>query len=172
MSVIDDLSLPHPHASHAVRWQCISDGVMGGLSAGAIVRASRDGRAALCLRGRVSLENNGGFVQMALDLSPEGALRDASAFDGIELDVCGNGETYSVHLRTDAVTRPWQSWRQGFVAPPRWQTIRLPFAAFEAHRIDATLDPRRLRRLGIVAIGRAFDADVAVARIVFYSGTR
>jgi hypothetical protein len=171
MHIIDDLSAPHPQSSHAGLWQCISDGVMGGLSAGNILRETRGGRPALCLRGNVSLENNGGFVQMALDLSVDGGLRDAGAFDGVELEVCGNGETYSVHLRTDAVTRPWQSWRQNFVATPAWQTIRLPFSAFEAHRINAPLDPRRLRRLGIVAIGRAFDAEVAVARIGFYSGT-
>ncbi len=171
MRIIDDLSAPHPQSSHAGRWQCISDGVMGGLSAGAIVRENRHGRPALCLRGKVSLENNGGFMQMALDLTPDGGLRDADAFEGIEVDVGGNGEAYSVHLRTDAVTRPWQSWRQNFVAAPAWQTIRLPFSAFAAHRIDAPLDTRRLRRLGIVAIGRAFDAEVAVARISFYSVT-
>ena len=168
MNFIDDLSAPHPQSSHAGRWQCISDGVMGGLSAGTVTREPRAGRTALCLRGAVSLENNGGFVQMALDLTPDGSLRDAGAFEGIELDVCGNGEQYSVHLRTDAVSRPWQSWRQHLIATPAWQTIRLPFAGFEAHRIDAPLNARRLRRLGIVAIGRAFDADVAVARLGFY----
>lgn len=166
---IDDLSMPHPQASHAGRWQCISDGVMGGRSAGGISRETRAQRAAICLRGAVSLENNGGFLQMALDLRADGGVLDASAFEGIALDVCGNGEQYSVHLRTDAVSRPWQSWRQHFDTSAAWQTIRLPFVAFEAHRIDAALDVRRLRRLGIVAIGRAFTADVAVARIGFYS---
>lgn len=169
MHVIDDLTAPHPQSSHAGRWQCISDGVMGGQSAGNISREARGGRPALCLRGKVSLENNGGFVQMALDLDKQGGLLDAAACEGIEIDVCGNGEQYSVHLRTDAVTRPWQSWRHSLVAAPGWQTVHLPFAAFEAHRTDAPLDTRRLRRLGIVAIGRAFDADVAVARLGFYS---
>jgi hypothetical protein len=168
MTPIDDLSAPHPQASHAGRWQFISDGVMGGVSAGNISRQVRAERTAICLRGAVSLENNGGFVQMALDLLPHGGILDAQAFAGVELDVCGNGEQYSLHLRTDAVTRPWQSWRQHFATTPVWQTLRLPFAGFEAHRIDVPLDTRRLRRLGIVAIGRAFEADVAVARVGFY----
>jgi len=40
-------SAPHPQSSHAGRWQCISDGVMGGLSAGTITRESRGGRPAM-----------------------------------------------------------------------------------------------------------------------------
>jgi hypothetical protein len=39
---------------------------------------------------------------------------------------------------------------------------------FAPHRIDLPLNVRRLRRVGIVAIGRAFAADVAVARLAFY----
>src|SRR6476661_7117755 len=46
----------------------------------------------------------------------DGGVVDASAWSGIELDVFGNGEEYGVHLRTDALTRPWQSYRQIFTA--------------------------------------------------------
>lgn len=50
------------------------------------------GRAANVLRGHVSLENNGGFIQMATDLANlnkqgDGTV-DASNYDGIELEVC------------------------------------------------------------------------------------
>jgi hypothetical protein len=119
------------------------------------------------MRGDVSLENNGGFVQMALDLAPQGNLVDASGWVGIELDVIGNDEAYAVHIRTDAVVRPWQSYRQGFRAEANWRTVQLPFTEFLAHRIDIPLDARRLRRIGLVAIGRAFAADLGVGGVRF-----
>jgi hypothetical protein len=113
------------------------------------------------------LENNGGFVQMALDLAPGGGLLDASGWSGLALTVYGNAETYGCHLRTDAVQRPWQSYRQEFAAEPVWRTLHLHFADFRPHRLDAPFDPARLRRLGLVAIGRAFDADLALADLRF-----
>ena len=121
------------------------------------------------MRGEVSLENNGGFVQMALDLAPDGSVVDASEWRGIELDVMGNDEDYSVHLRTDAVARPWQSYRQSFRAGALWQTVQLTFADFTPHRIEVPLDVRRLRRIGLVAIGRAFTADLAVGGMRFFN---
>lgn len=166
--IIDDLSRPSPEASNGADWQFVADGVMGGVSQGAITRERVDGREAYRLRGQVSLENNGGFLQMALDLVPDGGSVDASRFKGIALDVLGNGETYNLHLRTADVTRPWQSYRQSFIAGPRWETHTIAFEDFVAHRLDAPLDVRRLRRLGIVAIGRAFHADVSIGGLRFY----
>jgi hypothetical protein len=166
--VIDDLGKAHPLASNGAFWQLFTDQVMGGVSRGIMAREHVAGRAAIRLRGDVRLENNGGFVQIGLDLAPDGGLVDASGFDGVEIDVLGNDESYGVHLRTDAVTRPWQSYRQRFAATETWQTVRLPFTRFEPHRIDVPLDVRRLRRIGIAAIGRAFAADIAVARVAFY----
>jgi hypothetical protein len=168
-TVIDDLSQPSPRASNGAAWELVTDRVMGGISNGTMRREVAQGREALHMQGDVSLENNGGFVQIALDLAAGGAPIDASRWTGIELDVIGNGESYNLHLRTADVARPWQSYRQSFIAKPEWQTLRLPFADFEAHRIDAPLDLSKLRRIGIVAIGRAFQADVAIAGIRFYA---
>jgi hypothetical protein len=166
--VIDDLSAPHPRAANGADWQLFTDQVMGGVSQGTMRRETVGGRLALRMQGTVSLANNGGFVQIAVDLAAHGAPIDASALAGVELEVFGNGERYGAHLRTDAVTRPWQSYRQPFLATPEWRTVRLPFPAFQPHRLDAPLDVRRLRRLGLVAIGRAFAADLAVARVSLY----
>ena len=126
-----------------------------------------DGRRARCLRGCVSLENNGGFLQLSLDLSRDGLL-DVSAYDGIRLFARGNGERYNLHLKTADTTRPWQSYRSSFETGPEWQDILLPFDTFEPYRIDAPFDQSRLRRLGIVAIGRDFTADLCVADARFY----
>lgn len=170
--VVDDFSKPAPLAANGASWRLITDQVMGGVSRGTMAREIVAGRPAVRMRGKVSLENNGGFVQIALDLSPDGGTFDASGFAGIELDVLGNGEAYGLHLRTADATRPWQSYRQGFQANERWQTVRLPFAGFEAHRIEVPLDLRRLRRIGLVAIGRVFNADLAVGRAAFYYSKR
>lgn len=152
----------------ATQWGFVADRVMGGLSTGSVEPAHIDGRDAMQLRGNVSLENDGGFIQMATDLGPEGALLDATPFTGIEIDVFGNDETYELRLRTDDLTRPWQSYRHVFTAEPVWLTLRIPFAELEPYRTDAPFDPARLRRLGVVAVGRAFEAEVAVAGLRLY----
>ena len=110
------------------------------------------------------LDNQGGFIQMALELAPpRGALRQ-----GIELDVQGNGRHYGVHPRTDAMTAPRQAWRARFAAPPQWQTVRLLFEAFEPYRTGGTLDPAHIRRLGLVAIGEPGEAALCVGRVAFF----
>ena len=171
-AVIDDLSRDPPIAAIGSRWGLFTDQVMGGASKGTMVREAIAGRPAIRMRGDVSLENNGGFVQIALDLSPDGGLVDANAWGGVELDVFGNGEAYGVHLRTDALTRPWQSYRQNFSARAEWRTVQLPFDQFVPHRTDVLLDTRRLRRIGLVAIGRRFSCDLALGGLRFMTSPR
>src|SRR5271166_2958858 len=166
-AVIDDLSRAPPIATIGSHWRLFTDQVMGGVSIGAMARDVIAGRAAIRMRGDVSLENNGGFVQIALDLLRDGGVVDASAWSGIELDVFGNGEEYGVHLRTDALTRPWQSYRQVFAAYAEWRTVQLPFHHFVPHRTDLRLDTHRLLRIGLVAIGRAFSSDLALGGLRF-----
>ena len=167
--IIDDLSTAPHRASNGAAWQLVSDRVMGGVSSGSLSVESVADRKALRLRGQVSLENNGGFLQLALDLAADGSPVDASAWAGLEVDVYGNGARYNLHLRTADVRRPWQSYRQSFTAAPTWRTERLPFEAFEPHRLDVPLDLTTLRRIGIVAIGRAFEADIAVGGVRFFA---
>jgi hypothetical protein len=167
-AVIDDLSHPAPMAAIGTQWQLLTDRVMGGVSQGTMHREVVAGRLAIRMRGEVSLENNGGFVQMALDLAAGGRTMDASAWCGIELDVCGREQEYGVHLRTADLSLPWQSYRQGFRVSPHWETIRLPFAGFVPHRTEVPIDLRRLRRLGVVAIGRAFSVDLCLGGVRFF----
>jgi len=167
--LIDDASADDLTAATGTKWRLVTDQVMGGVSEARVRRASVDGRRAVHLTGQVSLENNGGFVQTTLDLRPDGGAVDASGWSGIDLTVLGNGESYNLHLRTNDVRRPWQSYRQSFHTTGDWRTVRLPFDGFEAHRIDAPLDLTRLKRIGLVAIGREFRADLAVADLRFYA---
>jgi adhesin HecA-like repeat protein len=149
-------------------WTYVADTVMGGVSRGALSREDVAGRPSTRLTGRVSLDNDGGFLQIAGDLRADGGPMDLSAWTGLEIDVHGNGETYELRLRTTDLDRPWQSYRAPFVAPPDWTTIRVPFATLEAHRTDAPFDAEAVRRLGLLAIGREFDADLAVAGLRLY----
>jgi hypothetical protein len=141
---------------------------MGGISEPVLSREVIDGRACLRLRGEVRLENNGGFIQASLDLSAYGDTVDVSACAGLRLVVRGNGERYGAHLRSADCVRPWQSYRASFVAGEGWRRVDLPFDAFTPHRLDVPLDLTRLRRIGLVAIGRAFTADLAVCEALFY----
>lgn len=166
--VIDDLRFETPVAAVGTRWALVSDRVMGGVSAGAMSRERVAGRDAIRLKGSVSLENNGGFLQLALDLATDGGAVDARRWTGIRLDVFGNDQDYNLHLRTSDIRRPWESFRQGFRASEGWTTVLLPFAGFTPHRTDQPLRLERLRRIGVVAIGRTFEADVAIADIRFY----
>lgn len=166
--LIDDFSGSDFVSTLGTRWRGVSDRVMGGVSVAHVTREHVDGRSRLRLSGDVRLDNNGGFIQAALDLSPAGEPLDASDYKGLRLTVRGNGERYSLHLRTPDTVRPWQSYRAHFAASAKWEVIDLPFAAFEPYRVETPLDAKRIRRIGLVAIGRAFFADLSVARLEFY----
>ena len=146
-------------------WEFVSDTVMGGNSSGQIETLQVDGKFATRLTGDVSLENNGGFVQMAFDIESDGKPFDASDWSAIEIDVFGHGEEYDFRLSTSDLARPWQSYRASFVAPHHWTTVRIPFGDFKAHKTDIPLDVKRIRRMGVLAIGRVFSADIAVSAV-------
>lgn len=167
-AIIDDLSRPFPETAVGTRWELVSDAVMGGVSTGRMTSLIVSQRPAIRMQGFVSLENNGGFLQIALDLASGGRTVDASGFRGIAIDVLGDGEAYGLHLRTPDLARPWQSYRAGFVAIETWKTWQVPFVDFAPHRTGVPLDTTRLRRLGLVAIGRNFAPDLCVAGVRFY----
>ncbi|MBK5968344.1 MULTISPECIES: CIA30 family protein [Thiorhodovibrio] len=164
--LIDDFS--NPGASKlGTPWRAVSDQVMGGVSTASLRRLQSADLNVICLEGDVSLENNGGFAQINLDLSADGPL-DASGYTGVWLIQRGNGADYSLHLKTTATRLPWQSYRAGFSSTADWVALKLPFADFVPHRIDQPLDPARLKRLGLVAIGREMTAELCVAEVGFY----
>jgi hypothetical protein len=168
-ALIDEFCAADGLSARGTRWAASSDKVMGGVSQAQMRRLTHAGQACIELSGAVSLENNGGFVQLALDLDADGQNTDARAYRGLRMLISGNGEPYGVHLRTTALARPWQSYRAQFEANESWAQVLLPFASFVPHRVDAPLDLSMLRRIGFVAIGRAFDAQLRIARLEFYT---
>ena len=166
--LIDDFSNEALISSLGYKWRGVSDRVMGGISVAGVSRDVLDGQTCLRLSGDVHMENGGGFLQASLSLSTDDELLDASEFTGVRLSVQGNGEDYSVHLRTLDCERPWQSYRCGFQAPAHWETIHLAFATFKPHRLEVPLDLTRMTRMGLAAIGRPFLADLALSEISLY----
>lgn len=167
VKVIDDFSDPGVSAL-GTRWQGFSDRVMGGVSDGVLRHDRIAGRECLRLTGRVTTANNGGFLQMALNLAPRGAFFDATGFSGLEIDVLGNGERYNCHLRSADVRWYSQSYRATFTATASWERIRLPFPSFEPHELEAPLDLSRLKRLGLLGWMREFEVDLAVSGVFLY----
>lgn len=183
--IVDDLSDGFPLTSSGTEWRGITDRVMGGLSNGMLRREEDlEGRPANVLEGRVSLANNGGFLQMVTDLPLDASDKsvDASDYDGIEFDVLyraaddedDRAGTFNMHVRTPG-TLQQASYRHTFrmERPDTWEMIRVPFSKFEAYGggedMPPILDASALRRIGIVGIGREMDVYLAMGGLRFYS---
>ena len=178
--MIDDMSETFPFTSSGTQWSAFTDRVMGGVSSGSISREVVQDRTADVLRGKVSLANNGGFVQMTTNLALDPAKSDtvdASDYDGIELDVIYQGESeksnFNVHLRNPACARQFSSYRATFELPvDTWTTIRLPWSEFVGYGpgCESTpFDASSLGRIGLVAIGKEMDVFLGLGGLRFYS---
>ena len=152
---------------NAVQWRLVTDNVMGGISQGRLIADSVSDRQCLRMQGDVKLENNGGFVQMALNLT-EDKLDDIASYTGLVLEAYGNGESYNIHLRTSNLWLPWQSYRFSFIAPAVWKTFYVPFTDFTPYRTSKKLKLEKIERIGVVAIGREFTADLCIGKIGLY----
>ena len=170
--IIDDRTSGNLNSNLGTQWRFITDDVMGGLSTGELTLDNIKDKNCLRMSGDVRTENNGGFVQIALPLSgmaSDDIPFDASAYKGIEIEVSGNNQSYNIHFRTDDLWFPWQSYRFSFEATPDWQTYRIPFSELEAHMTTHNFSQTEIIRIGIVAIGRKFQANLCIASLKFYT---
>jgi len=166
--LIDDFSKEDGVSSFGTNWRMFTDRVMGGVSTASSGYEVVYERRCLRLKGLVSLENNGGFVQVALPLEMDGRMFDASEYKGVRLWVWGNGENYYIHLRTDQTRLPWQYFQGEFSTNDTWKKVEIPFQNFKPENLNSPLNTRALRRIAVVAIKKEFQADVAVSRLEFY----
>jgi len=164
---IDDRSSSDLHSQSGDEWALITDGVMGGISDGQLSIDNINNRSCLRMTADVKLENNGGFVQVALNL-PKLTVKNINKYTGLMLEVLGNNEQYNIHLRTHDTWLPWQSYRATFEASSEWNTLYIPFTEFQAYRINKVLNIDKLKRIGLVAIGRRFSADLCLGKIGLY----
>ena len=165
--IIDDRSSGSLVSTLGGDWRLMTDGVMGGVSSGNLAAENIEGEPCMRLSGNVRLDNNGGFIQATLDVQDTEAT-DASDYQGLLLKVFGNDKEYNLHLRTKDVWLPWQSYRASFHAPAHWHSVKVPFTSFTGYRIGKKLDLKHLKRIGIVAIGQEFMADLCIANLSLY----
>jgi hypothetical protein len=165
-AVAEDVLIEDFKVQPETRWRFFADTVMGGVSTGQVRFVQEAGQTHAHMTGTVSTANNGGFIQMRMDLTtppPEGAV-------GVRLVVRGNDQRYFVHLRTEGTRLPWQYYQAGFDVTRDWAEVRLPFTAFEASGALLRDTPRadRLTSIGVVAYGRDHEAEIDVREVGFY----
>jgi hypothetical protein len=166
--LLDDFDTLDARSALGTTWQGFSDAVMGGRSTYKLTFEPVRGKPALRLRGEVSLENRGGFIQAALPLAVGGVL-DAGAYQGVRVIASGSPGSYAIHLRTADHRLPWQHHAAPLPVGPGWQTVEIPFSRFEGSGWGVgRLDTRKLQRIGLVAGKQAFQADLAVAHLSLY----
>lgn len=152
-------------------WRLVTDGVMGGVSEGELSVLTDGNIRCNSLKGQVRTDNNGGFIQIATDIEKPTA-RIASNYEGIFVKLKANGEDYNLHLRTSDLWFPWQAYRATFQSRNEWQVVKIPFASFVGYKTGEAFRVEKLKRIGIVAIGREFTADICVASVGFYKGQK
>ena len=100
------------------KWEFISDQVMGGISSGSFNILKEKNISFLRMKGNVSLENNGGFIQVRKKVfqSIEGNIK------AIKLITRGNQSDYFIHIRTKFTILPWQYYQLKFKVSNKWET--------------------------------------------------
>jgi len=170
--IIDDRTSGSLTSNLGTKWRLVTDNVMGGVSSGKLTLDNIKDKNCIRMQGDVSTKNNGGFVQIILpllDKNSDDKPFNASVYTGIEIEVSGNNESYNIHFRTDSLWFPWQSYRFSFKATPDWQTYRIPFSKLEPYKTTNKFSQDEIIHIGLVAIGREFQANLCIASINFYT---
>jgi len=132
-----------------IKMEIVDDGVMGGRSQGKVKRSES---GSLLFRGRLSLENNGGFSSLRIDTG----TWDLAAWTGLELKVKGDGRTYNLRLTTDARHRnDAVSFQAGFpTTEGEWTVVRVPFsklkASWRGNKLDTKFDAAEIEEVGVI----------------------
>ena len=133
----------------ASAWTVVNDGVMGGVSSSSMqVTDSGTGMFA----GRLSLENNGGFASVRMQMDAP----NLAAYAGLVVRVRGDGRRYQVRLRTDD-RFDGIAYRAEFdTEADVWTTVVIPFSDFVptfrgyVPPNAPPLDPNTVRQLGFL----------------------
>lgn len=149
----------HPDA----QWRSNNDGVMGGLSRGGADIVAEG----MLFEGDLSLENNGGFSSIYSNVN-----LDLSAFNGLRLQVLGDGRTYELRLESDALFS--ERWPVSFSSPFKtskgeWTEFFVPFdelnQSWRGRQLSGhTFNAKDIRRIGVMLADKqsgAFSLKVA-----------
>jgi len=151
-------------------WEGFTGQVMGGVSEMTVSRVPDPEGAYLRMQGKVSLKNNGGFVQVRLKLSGDGKPFDGSVYEGIRLVVRGEGTGYYIFIRTTGTLFPWKFYKAAVPITTEWATVELPWSSFGPGDYGRmrSMDVRKLRSLALTAYGREFDARIDLKETGLY----
>ena len=143
-------------------WNLISDQVMGGVSQGVM----QDSGQIVNMQGRVSLENNGGFIQLQTilptDLYPE-------QYQGVFIEVCTQTAIkLQLVIKSSQLWMPWQSYRAEVKSEPNWQTFKIPFEHFEPYKTKTRLNPKKMTKFAVLAGGQTMDINASIRQFGFY----
>ena len=146
------------------KWEFISDQVMGGESYGKMQFIKEDDKSFARMTGIVSLENNGGFIQIRKKL--EYSLSKDSK--DIKIEVRGNNQEYYIHIRTSGTILPWQYYQAPFLATNAWEIQNIKLEEFKRSGIMLAkkINPKNIKSIAIVAYGKEYEAFVEVNNII------
>ncbi|MCX2719992.1 CIA30 family protein [Lentiprolixibacter aurantiacus] len=140
--------------SNIADWLVVNDGVMGGLSRGTM-ELSTDGHGVF--RGKLSLENNGGFSSIRHSFS----TKKVSDFDHIRLKVKGDGKRYQ--LRIKSRRSQYYSYVAYFETNGEWETISVPiremYPVFRGNRLNQpNYEGVQIEEIGILIANKKAEA--------------
>jgi len=143
------------------QWRYIGDNVMGGISTGEVHYQEN----VATLTGNVSTENNGGFIQIRMNLDKINLDKAKS----IKLIAKGNNQKYFVHLRTTGTLLPWQYYQAEFIVEENFKEFILPIEDFKksGSLMLKKVNPKKITSIGLVAYGRDHEAELVIKEIEF-----
>ena len=151
--------------SNSEQWRYVADDVMGGVSTGYVEYQIIEEDIIAVLKGSVSTENNGGFIQIRRDLKDIN-LENANS---VKIVAKGNSQKYYIFLRTTGTILPWQYYASEFTVNENFNEFVLPIKDFEKSGLllAKKINPKKITSIGIVAFGRDHLAELYVKEIKF-----
>ncbi len=144
-------------------WNLVTDQVMGGVS-NAQVQHDAEG---VHLLGHVSLENNGGFIQ--IQLAKPANLR-TELYQGVFIEWRSeHPEAFELLIKSSQLWMPWQSYRATALAEAEWQTLFIPFAQFTPYKTQTRLRLDKITKFSVLAGGEDKLVKLSIRQFGLYN---
>ena len=147
------------------KWLFLSDQVMGGVSSGKVFFNSKNDKNYAYLSGKVSTQNNGGFIQIRRKLNNINLSKSRY----IKVIAKGNNQKYFIHIRTTGTFFPWQYYQLDFNVEENYKVMTLPIKDFKRSSsfLSKIINPKSITSIGLVAFGRDHLAELYIQEIEF-----
>tara|TARA_B100000575_G_C22827114_1_gene485906 strand:- start:90 stop:470 length:381 start_codon:yes stop_codon:yes gene_type:complete len=118
------------------------------------------------MKGKVSTENNGGFVRLSNRIDIKN-----NNFKGIKFKAKGNNESYEVHVTLKGLKiPPWSYFSKSFDVTNEWREYKIKFKDLKASAgfSAGSMQARNIRDISIAGYGRDFVVDLKLKDISLY----